>query len=502
MFAEHSASAVKCAHLSSLRGVVRRVPPNAVELAALIVYVAIGVVLLLHHESWCDEADAWLIVRDAPISQIPGILGREGMPPLWDLILLPFARAGFPHLTQSVIHLAIASASAALLLFRAPFNRLLKLLILFSYYLGYEYVVVVRQYALTVLLLFVLAVLFPKRRNERSLWFAIAFALFVASSAHALAIGSVIGPLLAADFILRRSPRRWEAIAIMATGGIVSALPMIFMRHDAVVVPFATFSVSPRATLYAIARAFVPMIGVPVTGAFWTAAWAGVTLLTATVFISACIVLLRDRLVLLMFCAAAAAILFMTAYVYWGGLHHSGLLFIVLIFSLWITGMPYERRWARTTLMAGLYLSLAFSVFFAVRVWRLELLYPYSGSKETATFLMANGLQNRPIAARGQSESVLLYLPPRQFWYPHENRYGSFFLWNASLWKNAAIPVDVAATRALEKFARVPDLLILTNEPLTIAPRYGLRLLYFTRGPVFGKGSERFWLYDRGSATR
>lgn len=252
---------------------------------ALALYVALGIVLVTHHEAWRDEADTWLMARDAPLSELPMNLGREGNPPLWDLMLLPFARSGFPYETQAVLQLAIACGAAALLLFRSPFPPVWKVLTAFSFYMGYEYLAPARPYSLTVLTMFAMATLYP-RRFERPVVFAIVFALFVNSTVHALVIGALFGVLFAWQFIRRRTARGWAAIAIMALSGVVSGLPMLLAGQQAVVPPVHRATV-PLA-LYSIAGAFAPSYDI-------ISAVLGVA-----IFLFASIVIAQDRQALAM----------------------------------------------------------------------------------------------------------------------------------------------------------------------------------------------------------
>ena len=52
-----------------------------------LVYIALLSVIILHHEPWADEAQAWILARDcSPINLIFKNLRYEGHPPLWYLI--------------------------------------------------------------------------------------------------------------------------------------------------------------------------------------------------------------------------------------------------------------------------------------------------------------------------------------------------------------------------------------------------------------------------------
>ena len=55
----------------------------------LLIYVVLIFIVVLNHEQWADEAQAWLLARD---SSLFGLLFKnmryEGHPPLWHLILM------------------------------------------------------------------------------------------------------------------------------------------------------------------------------------------------------------------------------------------------------------------------------------------------------------------------------------------------------------------------------------------------------------------------------
>jgi len=446
---------------------------------ALALYLVLGIVLLLHHEAWRDEADTWLIARDAPLPAMPMLLGRKGTPALWNLILIPFARAGLPYATQAVLHLAIAGGAGALLFFAAPFPRMWKVLIAFSYYMGYEYLAIARPYTLTVLLLFAMAAC-HRKRIDRPLLFAAIFALFVNSTVHALLVGALIGPLFAWEMLRQRVRGGRAATAVMALGGAVAGLPLLLAGRGAVV-PFVHAPVPPVA-LEAVAAAFAPQ---------WDIV-AGVVGLA--VFVLATAAARRERNAVAVLWLSWAALLFIDVFVYRGTLRHYGLLLYALLFSLWIAG-PESTKPAG--LRMAIMLSLVLSAVSAVFAWVQEVREPFSDSKEAAAYLVAHHLERRPIAAHppGSAEAVLAYLPPRRFWYPVEKREGSFMQWNASLLTADAVPPDRVMAEALQGRRRNPELLVLSDAPLTVAPRFGLRLLYATHGTPFRARRERYWIY-------
>ena len=62
------------------------------------IYLILSTIVLLFHEPWYDEAQAWQIARCEPIAHILfRVPHLEGHPPLWHLFLAVFAKNGFPY---------------------------------------------------------------------------------------------------------------------------------------------------------------------------------------------------------------------------------------------------------------------------------------------------------------------------------------------------------------------------------------------------------------------
>ena len=155
-----------------------RLQSVALRGGVLLAFVALLAFLALRHEAWRDEADSWLMVRDASPAELFHLSGNAGTPMLWYFVQMPFAKLGLPYETQKVVHLAIAALAGGLFWLRAPFPAAIRLLPLFGYYLSFEYGVVARSYSLTALLLFSVAASRPVRAGRptavtartRSVW--------------------------------------------------------------------------------------------------------------------------------------------------------------------------------------------------------------------------------------------------------------------------------------------------------------------------------------------
>lgn len=432
----------------------------------LILWIAMTSAAAWQHEMWRDEADAWLFARDGDFAHLVDWTRHAGTPALWYLILAPLARSGLPAASQQVLHLAIAGAAVAILLFRAPLSRTTKLLAVFGYYLGYEYSIVVRTYALAILLLFALAAL----HGRRPLLDAFLLALLFNTNAQ----GFCIGAALAVVFILRE--RKPLPFAIVALGALVA-----WWQVRAPADPMQAGSVrafNPAAFPYAVAGAFAPRLG----------AILGVGL-GMLVLIALTVALRRSREALLVLWLSVGAMGAIYSWIWIGGLRHAGFVLIAALVAVWIGEGDFVP--AALLLNVSLFLS---TIIFAVS-WRQDVLFPYSGAKEMAAFLRAQGLEQVPIAAHNltQSEAVLAYLPPRRFWYAGLGREGSYMTWDAAFERALDVPYPVAEQRARQHFAG-QRWLLLFNVEMPDPPAHGFRLLHVTQRP-FAYPDERFWLY-------
>lgn len=462
--------------------------------AALLAYVLLGLVLAAHHEAWRDEADSWLWVRDGGLGELFGRLGHMGTPALWYLVLFPFARAGLPFATQGLVHVAIAAGAAFVVLAHAPFSRRFRLLLVFSYFLGFEYLAIARNYSIGLLLLFTLAAL-DGRRRERAVLYGIVLALMVNTSVHLLFIGVVI--LAASALELRADARadrsRVAGLAIALCGVALAAWQLWPPADGAHTGLFYSFE--PRALRWSLSQSLLP--GIPVYG---------LHLVTIPIVLACLFALWRHPRSFWIFLAAYSGLLYVMTFKVVGGLRHFGLVFALLVYCIWIAEAAGREAYLRTNwrryAMLGLEVCLAVSLVVAAVYWTLEVTRPFSGSKEMAQYLEANGLEGRKIAAHYPAAGavVLVHLrEPRRFWYPALGREGSYMYWDRRYQEADAVPVESVARTVR---AEAPECLLLTNAPLERPRAFGMRLLFKTSEDVFAKRDEILYLYAPVPAGR
>lgn len=168
---------------------IENVPGKHLETIACVIYVIAHLLMAIVHEPWYDEAVAWNIARSASIKEILFTIPHyEGHPPLWHLILLPFAKLGAPYeLSLSLVSLIFAGTACCLIIWKAPFPRIVRLLLPFTYFFFYQYGVVSRPYCVMMLTFVLLAMVYHKR-NEKPLRYVLSLMLLCLTSAYGIVI--------------------------------------------------------------------------------------------------------------------------------------------------------------------------------------------------------------------------------------------------------------------------------------------------------------------------
>ncbi len=440
-------------------------------------YGALVIVLEMHHEPWRDEADPWLLARDAGVITFFHRMGLAGTPGLWHTLLVPLARTGLPYGSQAVLHVIIAICTAAIILWKAPFPFVLRVATIFSYYLSYEYSVVVRSYALGILLLVSVAALYPKR-FERPVLFGLLVALLANSNTHSLIIAAMIGAGYVIEGLLLR--RRWLAgAAVMLIGGLAAAA-QVYPPPDSIA-RGSVMLFTPQAVPMAVSAAFFPSFP-----------FAGSAIAGAVVIGVAAFSLRRDRVPLLVLCGAYAGLAFLYTYKWIGGFRHTGFVLLVLLYALW-TSTENDR--SRLLAHVVLLVTLIVSICATFRISQLELKYAFSGAEEMAAFIRRARLESLPIAAHSETTTSALcpwILHP--FWYAGSRRLGTFTMWDQQFERGLEVTYPDAVANAKGHFAGT-DYLLLLNVEMPDPASNGFALLHQTEVPVFAHPDERFWLY-------
>jgi hypothetical protein len=128
------------------------------EWCTISLYTALVAFAIPYHEPWADEAQAWQLARSLSLPDLFHTYIRfEASPGLWYFLLWVLVHLHVGYTGMHWVCGAIALAAAALLVFKAPFPRYLRLSLPFTFFLLFQYAVVARNYVLAPVLMFLIA---------------------------------------------------------------------------------------------------------------------------------------------------------------------------------------------------------------------------------------------------------------------------------------------------------------------------------------------------------
>ncbi len=348
-------------------------------------FTTMVLLVVYHHEPWFDEAQAWLIARDNPLFEMLfRRLHYEGTPGLWHVLLWPLARLGAPYRTMSYLSALLASVSAGLVLYFAPFPVWLRVLFVFGYYPAYQYAVIARSYGLHLLLIILAAILYSTRGLK-----PLRYCLILAALANTSVFGFLVAWVLFAEFALMAWRWRWtftKRFALPAFIFVIASLVAIAQAAPARDVSVrANHAMTPGSVIATavdqIVRGFVE-VGSPTPNR-----------LTMPVVLSACILAVglglaaKAKKLTLMVSVCAASLAFQA--LRYASPWHAGLIYLSWFFGVWISWPALDKLSSRDRRAIFLTLALVFvvHVYDALAAWRLDLRVPYSAAPQAAMFL-------------------------------------------------------------------------------------------------------------------
>jgi hypothetical protein len=391
-------------------------------LGVCIPYLAFLIWMHVHHEMWRDEIHAWTLSRGAHgfAELVSGDRIYAGHPPLWYWYLHIWTWFTESPWGIQAATVTAATAAAVLLVRFAPFPRYLKVMLLCSYYIGYEYAVIARNYVLGWLLLCLFCALYHPYRIR---YFALAIALALLSLTSIY--GLIMCIFLLAFFILdqiRVSPARpgsqptevtfVTSPRLLATLAIVTAT-MVFCVLT--IEPPDPNPFAPSFNFGALTSSALPDMMHRVNASFliwikatmpefrsdsctfwdnpsgWSKYVGGALVLLTT------LALYPAWRLMLSYVAAIATMLAFQQARYVGTTRHWGHFLMFFVGACWLVRSQFPKRshWLSTVLLTAI-LAIQSRSFVAGAV--LDTREVFSGARDTAAFIRGAGLQDLPIA--------------------------------------------------------------------------------------------------------
>lgn len=402
-----------------------------------LLFITIGFWLLLNHQPWRDEAQAWLITRDLSVKEVFLQMPYEGTPPLWHLIITPFSKLDLPYESILGVHFLIAIVSIFILLFYSHLPRVIKMLLPFNYYFIFEYAIIARNYNLTILFLFILASL-HNNRFKYPLLYGSLIALLSWTNVHSLAISGIILGLFIYDLVKEKLVvKNFHLASIgLALSGIISAVIIMIPYSDQIsglnYSGLAGAGKSLALSAFPFFNHEALLIVEPIF--YW---------LIGLIWLPIVIFIIKDWKYKLSFFLSWLWLAFIFTFKHPGDLRHYGLVLIFFIF-FWFLDSREETikrfiltnfKTAKTELISAyiLLLIILFSgVFYSVLFISNHQGKYFSGAKEMANYLNANYLSSQEIASYPSyvGSSLLPYMPDKKMYQLETLREGTYLTWD------------------------------------------------------------------------
>ncbi|MEB3189755.1 MAG: hypothetical protein VKL42_05360 [Snowella sp.] len=317
------------------------------QILLITLFFGLGLIGILNHAMWRDELNGWLIAQYSPnLGTFWQNIRYEGHPILWYAFLYLLNQITANPVAMQLFHLGLATASTSLFVCYAPFTRLQKLLFVLGYLPLYEYLVISRNYAIAVLILWAICVYFPTRQKNY-LILAILLALLANTNAYALLISLSLSFSLMLEFLLRH-PLKLELKASSFNRSISLLIILVgVMLAVALLIPPTDSNLQGGADQWffnwdfhrfnqSLSRIWNSYILVLVPGDAKPLDVFLFAILSIGIF-SFCVTFFWDYPIILTFysCGTSSILLF-TYLKFLGSARHYGHLYLILITALWL----------------------------------------------------------------------------------------------------------------------------------------------------------------------
>ncbi|WP_427160048.1 hypothetical protein ACQFX9_29560 [Aliinostoc sp. HNIBRCY26] len=487
----------------------------------IIIFSVLGLVGIINHAMWRDELNPWLIVRDSTsFGELINNIRYEGHPVLWYFSLVVIRMIADTPVIMQIFHLSITILAVILFWLYSPFNYQQKLIFTFGYFPFYEYLLISRNYAFSLLFVFGFCAVFPSRKKTY-LYLAILLGLLANSSAYALLVALSLSLTLLVEFCFDREHRQqyihqsqrydlFLSISIIIFAFILSILtitpPSDSYLHGGLDNGWL-LQLDFQHFLRSISRLF---------GTYFLIVphkrWLDLivcSLIVIFICVLTVIRLSKKPFSVFLFITANLILLTFTYLRFAGHTRHFGHFYLVLIAALWLGRYYHEsdfiinkfriterlfmwgHKWQNIALMLILYAQLLGGIYGFAR----DIIIPFSASRETANYIKREKLNDEFIvASRDANMAVLSGYLNRKFYYPELQDLGSY-----TLFKSGRKPVEKGEileqiNGLLKNKNNKNRILLILNKKLTLKHE-NLQIVPIESFEKSWVDSERYYLY-------
>ncbi len=488
----------------------------------IIIFSVLGLIGILNHSMWRDELNPWLIVRDSEsFGDLIANIRYEGHPVLWYFSLAILIRIVENPIIMQIFHLAITVASVTLFCLYSPFNYQQKFLFSFGFFPFYEYLLISRNYAFSMLFVFAFCTVFSSRKITYA-YLAILLGLLANSSAYGLLVSFSLSLTLLAEFCFDSEHRKHYFTQSQKYDLFLSILIIIFSFILSIYIitpPTDSYlhgglnngwlmQLDIRHLLKSIGRIFGSYLLILPQHKRW------LDLIVCAIITLFIVILtfikLSKKPVPFFFYFIGNCVIFAFTYLRFTGMpRHFGHFYLVLIAALWLASyyqdstvllnkfsirpnsIIFVKKWHHIALMLILYAQCAGGIYGFSR----DLVIPFSASRETAQYIKKSGLDNEFIvASRDANMAPLSGYLNRKFYYPELQKMGSFTLFQKGRKDVEQAEILSQINSLFKNQDEQKKILLILNHQLNVN-RNDLKISPITDFQRAWVDSERYYLY-------
>jgi len=491
---------------------------------SLIITAAFGYVQLIghtDHELWKDELHCYGVGRSADglWDLLTGERRYDGHPFLWYYILHLGSRVHRGWMTLPVVSTAVATLAAYVWFRYARVPRLLRFLVLASYYFVYEYGVLSRSYTLGMLFVFIFCALYHPVRIR---YVPLAFSLFLiaATSLYGTLIALVLAlflfshdlgwlaPDASYDRVRFALPVQWLLGAVVFVLGMLLVAGTTVPPSDAMYAPSWQFDFSfeaLRGDFFNFWAALFPYrtwyewnwLYVDYLGSGWGLSQGQLAALGLGYFLLCVFALRKSPKLAVGFALGVFLMMAVQHGIYPAALRHRGHYLILLLACLWLHESARRGRPRAYLGYALIAISVAVQIPTSFAALRTDKQLIFSNAQAAARFLIANKLDQMPaIGSTDHATSPIAIMLDRPMLFQESGETHQVVLEHnrrqtPNVYQIMTYGAELARTRG-------KALMILNyDNPVAVPTGFSLKLLYRGSAALMYDESYRIYQIER-----
>ncbi|NET01785.1 MAG: hypothetical protein F6K61_14670 [Sphaerospermopsis sp. SIO1G1] len=493
----------------------------------IFIFSILGLIGILNHSMWRDELNPWLIVKySQSFTDLINNISYEGHPVIWYFSLAVLMSIIDNPIIMQLFHLGLAISSIIIIWLYSPFNYRQKFLFTFSYLPFYEFLLISRNYAYGMLLVFAVCVFFASRKKTYIL-LSLLLGLLANTNAYAVFISFALIVTLLVELCFdiehrneySQQAKKYDLIIslIIIVASYFLAISMITPPADSYLHGGLSDGWLTTLDIKHIFKTLGKFFGgyyliIPTSKRWLDLIGCGIIAGLTMVFT---VIKLSKKPIPLFFYLLVNLEIITFAYLRFAGSghRHFGHFYIALIAALWlesyypdsnligkIWNYPFKNyqkifkfacKWQHIIFMISLYMQFFGGIYGFTR----DLIIPFSASRATVEYIQKNNFDNEFIvASRDANMAAISGYLNRQLYYPELQTMGSFTLFKAGRKEVEQPEVFRQIESLMQEKLQVEKILLILHQELQSKVN-NLKVIPIQKFEKAWVNTERYYLY-------